>query len=880
MPQAKITINSVPGSDTNLTINTLVALDNQNVGGELTYAWSILDQPPGAVDSLSSVSIQNPFFTPKKEGTYLLKLIVNQGLPTEQEDRVVAAVKQLKTLERIPAAGETTEADTSDGWATASNSYLRRMDALLVDPGVMVGVNASGGTLVRGNIVRAPGVEFIKATLPGAEGLPGFTRAHANVLGEIDELLCVVESDITGIGVSIPGTGPTEARLMRVRYIGRFVAITGTPAAGDTVYVNDGGSLSLTPGTIRRRVGSVMTGAYTNDVWFNGVGGADIDLTPIDRAYVIWGNPGALPNALRVDGANATGVPGVPFRIAAGAGAVGLQVVGAAGQNIQEWYDSGTTMRAHISSSGQMVFDAGVQVNVGGITVAAGGITISPGGGDLLINNVGQGVSWFGGPKVYANSPTALVFQTIAAGGGGMGLATTAGVLQLFALSGTGLPSVVIEQLVAGAFFGTFSNNYLTFITNNTARWQITATGELGAVGAQRPIHNVLNPALAQDVVTKNYHDTFFPNLVLNGHFGIWQRGTNAISLSEDFGSAIREKKFLADRWGAWATFTTAAISTADILSYSRTSVGSDPDVDFAARLRFTTIATAATDAHVWITQEIDRDLVRRIRGRKLTVQFKWRKGSAMANDGVVRVVAYNGNPSYVYDSNGYAFVATAATATDPGSHASVGYYGDATVGVTSVLDATIPNASIGTSLTPNVVITTVIVPADAKCLVLCIGRKWTAATTTNANDYLDVTAVQLMDSEAPCEIFRLKNDSEAAELIDCQRFYEKSYEVDTAPGTAGPPDGEHYTSVLVGLGYGANSIPLLGSHPRFLVDKRAVPTVELFIGATVGSWYVGGVRAVTPRSTSRKGFLIQTTAAFTPAEDYVNGHWVADAEI
>ena len=46
MPQAKILVNGIIGSNDDVTINTLVQLNNQNIGGESTYSWAILEQPP------------------------------------------------------------------------------------------------------------------------------------------------------------------------------------------------------------------------------------------------------------------------------------------------------------------------------------------------------------------------------------------------------------------------------------------------------------------------------------------------------------------------------------------------------------------------------------------------------------------------------------------------------------------------------------------------------------------------------------------------------------------------------------------------------------------------------------------------------------------
>ena len=64
MPQALITVNAVVGSNDDLPIDTLVTLANDNVGGETTYLWEIVDQPVGTADTLSSTSAPSVTFTP------------------------------------------------------------------------------------------------------------------------------------------------------------------------------------------------------------------------------------------------------------------------------------------------------------------------------------------------------------------------------------------------------------------------------------------------------------------------------------------------------------------------------------------------------------------------------------------------------------------------------------------------------------------------------------------------------------------------------------------------------------------------------------------------------------------------------------------------
>lgn len=299
MPQAQIEINAIIGSDDDLPINTLVALDNNNIGGEVSFLWSILDQPAGPADLLSNPAIQTPTFTPTKEGTYLIQLIVNDSLPTEDTDSVIAAVRQLKTRERVPAAGEQVEDNPSRGWAEDTNTFLRTLDGHIADPGTIVGVNNAGTPLLRGVVVRVTSSQTIKTGLPGEEDLPGFSKALATAGAALDEQLLVVVQGVDGSD-PVPIGGLTIAR-----FIGMLEDITiGAGVVGDSIFVSDTATLSVTPGTNIRQVGSIaaVSGA-DRDIWFSGSQGGN--QAPVDRAYLVYGNPGPLTNALRVDGLNA-----------------------------------------------------------------------------------------------------------------------------------------------------------------------------------------------------------------------------------------------------------------------------------------------------------------------------------------------------------------------------------------------------------------------------------------------------------------------------------------------------------------------------------------------------------------------------------------------
>lgn len=352
-----------------MPIGQLVQLDNTNIGGESTFLWAILDQPPGTNDVLSDTGIQNPTFTTNKEGTYLIRLVVNSGLSDEQIDTAVVAVRQLKTRERIPAAGETTEDDTADGWALSMNELLRRIDSQLSDPGIIVGVNASGGVLARGTVLRVTSGQVIKSGLPGQETVPGFTPAVSTSAGNVDELLCVLEGSVDG------SANPVDGAIVAARYIGRIASVTlSTGAVGDTVYVSDSGLLSTTPGTVRRQVGSIMAvGVSTRDVWFDGVGG--VDITPIDRAYVLYGAPSSgMLNAVRVDGPSAGGaINSRPWTFRAADNATVAAVskrFSQFGQDIHQFQDENGVILAKVSNNGSIT-TTGTLTATGAATVGS-----------------------------------------------------------------------------------------------------------------------------------------------------------------------------------------------------------------------------------------------------------------------------------------------------------------------------------------------------------------------------------------------------------------------------------------------------------------------------------------------------------------------------
>ena len=859
MPQAVVTVNAVVGSNTNLTINTLVQLDNLNIGGELTYAWSILDQPAGTTDNLSSSVASNPTFTPKKEGSYLIRLLVNQGLPTEQENRVVCAVKQLKTLQRIPASGETTEADAQDGWAAASNAMLQQMDALLSDPGIIVGVNASGGNLTRGTIVRCTAASVIKSTLPGQETVPGFTLSTSATLAEVDELLCIVEG--TPAGVATVAT----LGLMKVRYIGRIAAQAiagGAVAVGDVIYVNDAGALSSVAGTVRRRVGSAMTAGATADVWFNGMGGADIDLTPIDRAYLVHGAKGALVNAVRTDGTNAdpstTG-----FRFASGAvGTTPLTAKGFAGQTaaLQQWLDSADAVLAAVDAEGRFAAPSAVltalrvkafaaqTANIFEVQSSAGTVLSSfDKDGDLVFGAAARQAAW---PSFFLTeeSATEMRLKSAADNADYISMQRTVGGVYSGVVDSAGVS--VFLAAVAGAAQVIANNNPLQLVVNAVAEWQVAAGGVLSSLTTKR-IANIALPTTAADAVNTDYlHSTArSKNNVLNSAFDFWQRG-DTFAVTHAAGANVWDRAWTADRWYAGSVSDGAA--DGGVANVTKQNLGSGLSAsDLAYRLGYAAAGPGNVTAKVVLVQEIDRRLIPGLRGKVLNVSA-WLRNVSFPGGRTVTMKLVTGTNAAETETytGGYTGSATPASVAV-----------DIQASGTSFVRYSAQSSAIGATVTEMSVVIE----------ITGIGN---GGGTTDG----DMEVAQVMLTESASTLLPPWQRMEAtysSELEACCSFYEKSYDRNTTPGTLTLLGMTLLVSdTAVGTGLGTIS---------FKVRKYKTPAVTFYRGQTAATadWDYGagaGTVTMTANYIGHTGFVPTPGTAHTGVVFF--GHWDASAEI
>jgi hypothetical protein len=68
-------------------------------GDTLTYAWSVASRPAGSTAALSSTTIINPTITLDQPGTYVINLVVNDGISNSATDTVTLTTYQETIIE-------------------------------------------------------------------------------------------------------------------------------------------------------------------------------------------------------------------------------------------------------------------------------------------------------------------------------------------------------------------------------------------------------------------------------------------------------------------------------------------------------------------------------------------------------------------------------------------------------------------------------------------------------------------------------------------------------------------------------------------------------------------------------------------------------------
>lgn len=415
-----------------------------------------------------------------------------------------------------------------------------------------------------------------------------------------------------------------------------------------------------------------------------------------------------------------------------------------------------------------------------------------------------------------------------------------------------------------GAAIGTIQNNKMGFVTNSVERWQIEAGGDLSAVGANRLIHAVADPVDVQDASTKAYTDLMFRphNAAMNGGMDLWQRGTSWAA------TAMTSYKYTADRW-----FGYRGASTMDVARTTTVPVGGP--FRYAAKVGRPSGNTDATT--IVFGQEIDREVVKKLRGRKVRITFYAQCGT-------------NFSPT---SRNLYVGLYQNTVATESETLYGTNYSG---VGAGDILVGSSPVSLAINSYGFFDIVTTTTVNVAASAM--CVTFSYTPTGTAGADDHFYITGVMIVDagvstpvSPVVAESFIYHGGDYAGEVRACQRYYEKSCALDTAPYSVEIETSWRTNNTQTLCNNGA--IWRLGAQPRFTVEKRVAPTGsagyrEVVIWEDVTGfanyWILSGTAYVSSvGDVSVRGFSVKNNSGggVTPGSgENASGHWAASAEL
>lgn len=323
-------------------------------------------------------------------------------------------------------------------------------------------------------------------------------------------------------------------------------------------------------------------------------------------------------------------------------------------------------------------------------------------------------------------------------------------------------------------------------------------------------------------------------NLLINGAFDVWQRGTSFTTISNI-------PTYSADRWFGFVANT---VNQAQIIRDSSAPEGFLYSAKFGR-------PSGETDANQqYICQCIESFNFIRSRGQKITLSF-WAKTGSNYSGGNLLIKLSTGTTQ---DQSAGTFSAGPAT----------GYTGNIAVLNTSV--------SINSTWTKYTFTSASVIPSNALSMGLAIG--YTPSGTAGADDNIYISGVQL-ETGSVATPFEFKTFNQ--ELRECLRYYEKSFKYSTTPANGVSEYGN-----AIGTQTTATATVFIWN--KFLVEKRSSPNVTLFnprSGGTTGRMTNSAADdsgATLATNIAEKGFMAQSGAALGANNWYV--HYTASSEL
>jgi hypothetical protein len=331
------------------------------------------------------------------------------------------------------------------------------------------------------------------------------------------------------------------------------------------------------------------------------------------------------------------------------------------------------------------------------------------------------------------------------------------------------------------------------------------------------------------------------PNHIINGNFDFWQRGTSLPS-----GTGNRK---IADRFNENCSISTCAVSRQTLTQPSSNLFN-------AAYFHRASIASGNTSSSIAVTQHFIED-VTKLAGKTVTISF-WAKADSNKNISLEMQQNFGtgGSPSAGVIGIGVQKFSISTSWQKITHTVTLPFINGKTLGTNGIQTTT----------------TRLNIWYDA-------GSNFNAVTDSlgNQSGTFDIAQVKLEEGDVATP-FVLAGGTIEGELAACQRYYEKSYNLNVNPGT----------NTLLGMSSIQISQNFINnSFVRFpffsMVRKRVTPSFVIYSPTgTFGNLHIQGVdRLATPADVSEKGFVaFKNTSGVTWSDgNTLDFHWVADAE-
>ena len=347
------------------------------------------------------------------------------------------------------------------------------------------------------------------------------------------------------------------------------------------------------------------------------------------------------------------------------------------------------------------------------------------------------------------------------------------------------------------------------------------------------------------EVVSSSYDESEFtnkvnPNYVINGNFDFWQRGSGG-SLEAYYADRFKENR-----------------SGSSILATRQTTTGAE---SFNAKYFHRTVATSVAGAGNYCLMEHRLEGVRHFSGKTMTLSF-WAKADATKNMAIEfsQYFGSGGSPSATVNTIGV----TTINLTTSWTKFTV------TVAIPSISGKT-----IGTDLND---FTDIVFWFEA-------GSTFNSRTNSlgNQSGTFDIAQVKFENGSVATE-FTLSGGSLAADLLNCKRFYQKTYLIESAPAT----DTE--SGMVRLIVYATASTTTSAATIQWQPDMRANPAVVTYPKDGAASDTIqfnsatSGVNEVAPNKTvDSRRMMVSTSGASgltTGNGVSLNFHYTADAEL